>query len=216
MRRAARRLGRLVLLLLLAAGCADLSPHGPVSWRAPGFRPSAVRRPAVYLQVSVDRAGPFSERERASIPEQYEAALQEALNDLGILPVDLVLVARRAFAGNDRPLTRVGMRQALSRARETGAEQLLILDARLSRRDLIHCRDSRRPLTGPTTFWETGMELLRVTDGEPLITDPPGDEQRVADVELDCQRGRLIQRKGMDEMIEESVKKVLGPLSRPQ
>jgi hypothetical protein len=35
-------------------------------------------------------------------------------------------------------------------------------------------------------------------------------------VELDCERGRLVRRKGMDETIEESVRKILAPLAPPQ
>ncbi len=213
------RRARVVLVLLVVTGCANPSASGPAAWRAPGFRPSTVKRPAVFLQVSIDRvglgSGPFTERERASIPEQYEAALQDALNDLGILPVDLTLEARRTFASHDRPLEQVDVRRALGRAREAGAEHLLVLDARLSRRELTHCRDSRRPLSGSTTFWEAGMELIRVSDATRLVTEPPGEDQRVVDVELDCQRGRLITRRGMEEMIEESVKKILAPLSRP-
>lgn len=90
------------------------------------------------------------------------------------------------------------------------------MDARLSHRDLIHCRAAGRPLTGVATFWEAGMEIRRVSDGETLVTEPPGDAQRTVDVELDCERGRLVRRKGIDETIEESVRKILAPLARPQ
>jgi len=33
------------------------------------------------------------------------------------------------------------------------------------------------------------------------------------DVEPDCQRGRLITRRGTEEVIQESVKKILAPLA---
>lgn len=207
------------ITLLAAAGCATGEPGGPAPWRDPAFRPSALRRPAVFLQVSLERiglgSGPFSSQERASIPERYESAVQEALNGLGILPVDLTFDAKRSVKNSDQPLDGLDLARALARARATGADHLVVLDARLSRRDLLHCRDGRRALVGTTTFWEAGLEVLRVSDGTRLLLEPPGDDQRVLDIEVDCRQGRLIRRKGMDEMIEESVKRAIAPLSRP-
>lgn len=217
MRRRLARLGRSALALLAAAGCA--APGLPGPWREPGFHPSAVKRPAVLLRVSVDQvglgSGPFSEAERASLPERYESALQEALNALGILPVDVTLEARRQARSGERPLEGLDRARALARAGETGGEHLLVVDARLGRGRLVHCRDSGRPLAGTTTYWEAGLEVLRVRDGAALLSEPPAAERLVVDVELDCERGRLVRRKGMDEMVEESASRVLAPLSRP-
>ena len=194
-------------------------PSGPVAWREPGFRPSAVKRPAVHLQVSLERvglgSGPFSERDRATLPEQYEAAIEAALNALGILPLDMTLEARRALRTNERPLEGLDLRGPLQRAREVGAEHLLLLAVRLSRQDLVHCRDSRRPLTAPTTYWEAGLEVLRVSDAAPLLVEPAATEQRVVDVDVDCERGRVAKRRSMDEMIEDSAARALAPLARP-
>lgn len=205
--------------LLAASGCAtpELGPAGP--WRDPAFRPSAVRQPAVYLQVSLERAGmgsgPFSAEERAAIPERYETAVQEALNGAGILPVEITLEARRAEKTNDLPLAGLKPAAALARAREIGADHLVIVDARLSRRDLALCRQGGRALVGTATYWEAGLEVLRVSDGVRVLVEPPGAEQRVLDLEVDCQQGRLIRRKAMDEMIEESANRTLEPLARP-
>ena len=171
--------------LLAASGCAAPELGGPAPWRDPAFRPSAVRRPAVYLQVSLERvglgSGPFSAQERAGIPERYETAVQEALNGLGILPVDIALQAQRAARTNDRPLEGIETAAALARARETGADHLVIVDARLSRRDLALCRQGGRALVGTATYWEAGLEVLRVSDGARVLVEPPGAEQRVLD-----------------------------------
>jgi len=209
----------LVVLLLAASGCATPELGAPGPWRDPAFRPSAVRRPAVYVQVSLERvgmgSGPFSAEERAGIPERYETAVQESLNGAGILPVDITLEARRAEKTNDLPLEGIKPAAALARAREIGADHLVIVDARLSRRDLPLCRQGARALVGTATYWETGLEVLRVSDGSRVLIEPPGAEQRVLDLEVDCKQGRLIRRKAMDEMVEESVGKILAPLGRP-
>jgi len=152
---------------------------------------------------------------RAGIPERYESAVQEALNGAGILPVDITLEARRAEKTNDLPLEGIKPAAALARAREIGADHLVIVDARLSRRDLPLCRQGARALVGTATYWEAGLEVLRVSDGVRVLVEPPGAEQRVLDLEVDCRQGRLIRRKAMDEMIEESAKRALEPLSRP-
>jgi hypothetical protein len=200
---------------LLAAGCATPS-SGPVRWREPGFDPAAVRRPAVLVLVSIERGGfgggAQGERERAAIPERYELAVLEALDRFGILPLDITLEARPGSQGHERPLEQVNRPRALARARETGAEHLLIVDARLARRDLVHCRESRRPRAGPTTFWVAGLEVLRASDGRTLLVEPPTAERLVTDVELDCESGRVTRRKGMDELVEESVTRILSPL----
>ena len=152
---------------------------------------------------------------RAGIPERYESAVQEALNGAGILPVDITLEARRAEKTNDLPLEGIKPAAALARAREIGADHVVIVDARLSRRDFPLCRQGARALVGTATYWEAGLEVLRVSDGVRVLVEPPGAEQRVLDLEVDCRQGRLIRRKAMDEMIEESAKRALEPLSRP-
>ena len=209
----------LAAALIAASGCASMDTGAPGPWRDPAFRPSAVRRPAVYLQVSLERvglgSGPFSAEERAGIPERYESAVQESLNGLGILPVDITLEARRAERTNALPLEGLKPAAALARAREIGADHLVIVDARLSRRDLALCRQGGRALVGTATYWEAGLEVLRVSDGAQILLEPPGAEQRVLDIEIDCRQGRLIRRKAMDEMVEESVGKILAPLRKP-
>lgn len=191
--------------LWLLAGCAFQSGAPPL--REPGFRASMVRRPAILVRVSVSDG--FNARERDRIPEDYQAALVEGFDRLGILAVDLAV----AQGGRSRPLDGLDRGPALARARQAGAEHLVIVDARLSRGDLAHCRQSGRAVSGPTTFWDAGVEILRVSDGRPLFVEPPGEDLRVVDVELDCKTGRLIRRKSMDELIGDSTGVVLAPFA---
>jgi hypothetical protein len=151
----------------------------------------------------------LNERERARIPEDYQAAVVEGLDRLGILAVDVAV----APSGRNRALDGIDRASALTRAREAGAESLVIIDARLARGDLRHCTGSGRSLVGPTTYWDAALEIDRVSDSKPLLVEPPSEDLRAVDVELDCKTGRLIRRRSMDELINDSVRLVLGPFS---
>lgn len=193
--------------LLVAAGCASGFGSDTSASREPGFRAVSVRRPALLVRVSVPAE--LDKRERERIPENYEAAVLEGLERVGILAVDMATVPGTSA----RPLQGLDRAAALSRARGAGAEQLVIVDARLSQGDLTHCRQSGRARSGLTTFWDVGLEIRRVADGQPLLVEPPAEDLRAMDVELDCKTGRLIRRKSMDELITDSVGLVLAPFS---
>jgi hypothetical protein len=166
-----------------------------------------VRRPALLVRVSVPAE--LDKRERDWIPENYEAAVVEGLERAGILAVDMVSVP----GSSARPLEELDRTTALSRAREAGAKQLVIVDARLSQGDLPHCKQSGRARSGPTTYWDVGLEIRRVADGQPLLVEPPAEDLRAVDVEFDRRTSRLIGRKSMDELITDSVGLVLAPFS---
>jgi len=197
-------------LALLAAGLLSACASGSSSddiVREPGFRTSSIRRPALLVRVGIDET--MSERERARIPEDYQAAIVEGLDRLGILLVDVAMVPlgrSRVLQGIDRP-------PALARAREAGAEHLVIVDARLFRGDLIPCQRGGRPLIVPTVYWDAALEIDRVSDGKRLYVDPPAEEMRAVDVEFDCKTGKLIRRRSMDELINDSVGLVLAPFN---
>ena len=193
--------------LLLASGCAGALAGGTPAFREPGFRATSVRRPALFVRVSVPAE--LGSRERERIPENYQAAVVEGLERLGILAVDMATVPGTSA----RPLDGLDRAATLSRAREAGAEQLVIVDARLSQGDLTHCKQSGRARTGPTVFWDVGLEIRRVADGQPLLVEPPAEHLRAVDVELDCKTGRLIRRRSMDELITDSVGLVLAPFA---
>jgi hypothetical protein len=194
----------LLAALLSASGCAG---GGTPASRELGFRAASVRRPALLVRVSVP-AG-LDQRDRDRISENYQAAVVEGLERLGILAVDMATVpgaSSRPLEGLDRPA-------ALRRAREAGAEQLVIVDARLAKDTLTHCRRAGRAVSGSTTFWDVGLEIRRVADTQPLLVEPPAEDLRAVDVELDCKTGRLIRRKSMDELITDSVGLVLAPFA---
>ena len=202
------KIGWLVALaaLVAASGCA-LGPSGTPPYREQGFRASSVRRPALLVRVNVPAE--MDQRERDRISENYQAAVVEGLERVGILAVDMAAASGTAW----RPLEGLDRPAAVARARAAGAEQLVIVDARLAQDNLTHCKQSGRARTGPTTFWDVGLEIRRVSDGQPLLVDPPAEDLRVVDVELDCKTGRLIRRKSMDELTTDSVTLVLAPFS---
>src|SRR3970040_1213521 len=109
--------------LLAASGCVGGIGSGTPPFREPGFRATSVRRPTFLVRVSVPAE--LGRRERDRIPEDYEAAVLEELEGLAILAVYMASVPgtwARPLEGLDRPA-------ALRRAGETGAEQLVIVDA---------------------------------------------------------------------------------------
>jgi hypothetical protein len=197
-----------VLALLFLSGCALGASSNDSTIREPSFRASTIRRPALLVRVGV--ADDLSERERARIPEDYQAAVVEGLDRIGILPIDVAAIVpssrNRALQGIDRV-------PALARAREAGAEHLVIVDARLSRGDLRHCQQEGRALIGPTTYWDAALEIDRVSDGKRLLVESSGEDLRAVDVVLDCKTGRLVRRRSMDELINDSVNLVLAPFS---
>ena len=193
--------------LLLTCGCAGASDSGALAFREPGFRATAVRRPALLVRVSVPWE--LGSRERERIPEDYLAAVVEGLERIGMLVVDMTTVPGTSA----RPLEGLDRAAAVGRAREAGAEQLVIVDARLAKGDLTHCKQTGRAGRAPTVFWDVGLEIRRVAGNQPLLVEPPAESVRAVDVEFDCKTGRLIRRKSMDELIGDSVALVLAPFS---
>src|SRR5215813_954891 len=197
-----------VLALWLFSGCGILGPSpSETPLREPGFRASTIRRPALVVRVTV--SDDLSQRERLRVPEDYQAAVVEGLDRIGILAVDATMLPPTRA----RPLEAFERAPALARAREAGAEHLVIVDARLSRGDLIPCQRGGRPLIVPTVYWDAALEIDRVSDGKRLYVDPPAEEMRAVDVEFDCKTGKLIRRRSMDELINDSVGLVLAPFN---
>jgi hypothetical protein len=203
-----------LLAVLFLQGCLGA---GPGAFRDPSFRPAQIRRPAIALTVSLDRTGLFGEgefsaRERASIPEAYETALLEGLNSEGILLADISVTADRSSRGSREPLEGIDRGQALSRGRSVDADHVVIIAVRLHRGELVHCREANRPFVAPTTVIQAALELLRVRDGARLLLEPRGPALEATDVEPDCERRRVTRRASGQELVEESVGKVLKRL----
>lgn len=180
----------------LLAGC--VSP-GPVALRHPDFRPADLRRPAVVLQVS----GEFASRERATISDRFEAGLIDALNGQGIFPLDVAVSTSGTL---DRG-------QALARARSLRADALLLLEMNLGRRDLLYCRETRRPFAARTTVLAVTLEVLRVSDGARLLLEPPGDPP-LTDIEVECGPERSIRRLSIEELAGAGISRALTLLLR--
>ena len=169
----------------------------------------------VVLQVSLERTGfvgegEFSSREQSSIPDAFEIAFLDGLNAEGILPVDVTVSARRASRPGSTPFEGIDQGLALQRARALNADVVMILDASLSRQDMIFCREERRPFVARATLWTLGALVLRVTDGARLLVEPPGSGLRVMDVEADCQRRRIDRRLSAQELVDAGVRRGLS------
>ena len=200
------KLHLLVIALLAASGCAGMVGGTP-AFREPGFRAASVRRPALLVRVSVPAE--MNRRERDRITEDYQAAVTEGLERLGILAVDVAT----APGSSSRPLEGLDRPAALGRAREAGAEQLVIVDARLARDTVTVCRQAGRARSGSAIFWDVGLEIRRVSDAQPLLVEPPAEDLRAVDVEVDCKTGRVTRRKSTDELMADSVGLVLAPFA---
>lgn len=196
------KLSAAIFVALAAAACGVFSGPPPAQ-REPGFRADSVRRPAVFVRVSISQD--FEEREWNRIGSEYQGAVEEALNRLGLLPVDTTFAA----GAGQHPLEGLDRARPLARARETGAEHLLIVDARLARGRVTLCRESKQPRSGTAAFWEAGLEIRQASNGQPLLVKP--GEGRAVEVDVDCRTGQVTRRKSMDVMIEESVDAVLAP-----
>ena len=194
------------IVVALAAGACGVFSGPPPAQREPGFKTDAVRRPAVFVRVSISQD--FEERERGRIASEYQGAVEEALNRLGLLPVDTAF----ATGAGQSPLEGLDRVRPLARARETGAEHLLIVDARLARGRVTLCRESKQSRSGTAAFWEAGLEIRRAGDGQVLLVEP--GEAPAVEVDIDCRTGQVTRRKSMDVMIEESVGAVLAPFGR--
>lgn len=214
---AMRRLAPLSLLLV-ALGLPGCGTSELRAFRHPDFTPLKIRRPAVVLQVSLDRAGSlgegeFSAREQRSIPDAFEIALLEALNAEGILPVDATVSVGRSTLAS-APFEGIDRRQVLDRGRTLGADVVMIVGASLARRDLVFCREERRPFIARAALWTLAAEVLRVADGARLLIEPPAPAWQLADVEPDCERGRIGRRLSAQELLDALVQRVLSLLLR--
>lgn len=151
------------------------------------------------LQVS----GEFASRERATISDRFEAGLIDALNGQGIFPLDVAVSTSGTL---DRG-------QALARARSLRADALLLLEMNLGRRDLLYCRETRRPFAARTTVLAVTLEVLRVSDGARLLLEPPGDPP-LTDIEVECGREPSVRRVSLEELAGAGISRALTLLLR--
>lgn len=196
-----RAAGAWVALLLLAA-CA--SPSGPGAragpFRAPDFAPDQIRRPAVFVRVTLG-PGPWSERERRDLAAVYEGALLEALNARAVAAPDV-------GSGPDTPPDEPA---ALARARAVGADHVILVTVRVDRGLRRFCLGGRRPFETTATVWRQQARVLRASDGAARLAVGP-DAVTVSDVEADCEDPRASRRRSPDETVGDAVSRLLGRL----
>lgn len=194
-----------IALALLVAACAGPSSE-PTSTappradrKAPRFKPSALRQPAVFVRVEV-AASQMNPRQVSSLPAEYEGALLEGLNARAVPARDVRLVA---------PRERLVPADALARAREVGADHVLVVDARLHQTETAFCRDAR-PFRAMTAVWSQKLQVLRASDGVMTFeTKKPID---VAAVEPDCDAPRDSKRRSPAEHLSAAVDTLLKRL----
>jgi hypothetical protein len=168
--------------------------------RHPDYRPADIRRPAVVLQVS----GEFPSREAASISDRVEAGLIDALNGQGIFPLDVTVSTSRTL---DRG-------QALARAQSLRADTLLLLEMHLGQRDVVYCRETRRPFAARSTLLAVTLEVLRVSDGARLLLEPPDAAHPLTDIEAECGREPSAHRLSLEELAGTGISRALTLLLR--
>jgi len=176
----------------LLAGCMSA---GPAPMRHPDYRPANIRRPTVVLQVS----GEFASREPASISDRFEAGLIDALNGQGIFPLDVTVSTSKTL---DRG-------QALARAQSLRADALLLLEMHLGRRDVVYCRETRRPFAARSTVLAVTLEVLRVSDGARLLLEPPDADHPLTDIEAECGREPSVHRLSLEELAGAGISQAL-------
>lgn len=185
----------LAAALAALAGCAGpTAATGPS--RAPDFRPSELRQPAVFVRVVF--AGDFGDAERAGLPAQYEGALLEALNQRAVLVRDARLVDRLPDPG-----------AAAARAREVGADHAILVEVRVERGVAVFCRGGRRPFRAPVTVLAQTAEVYRARDGARRLGVEPSP---AADLEEDCEEPRASRRRPPAEALGEAVNRLLTRL----
>lgn len=194
----------LVAAAVLAAACAR--PPGPAGapGRAPGFRPSELRWPVVVLRVVVD-PGAFGERERTTLPAALEGRLLDGLDARAVPPRDARLVTGDA----------VDAGAALARARELGADHVILVEARLARGPVTVCRDAPRPFTATVTRISQAVRVLRVADGIERLGLGPGDGLVVDDLDPDCASPRASTRRAVEDLLADAVQRLLAAVLGP-
>lgn len=190
----------LAAVALLLSACAAL-PGGPAPTQAIDFTPTEIRRPAIFVRVNL-APNQFGERERRALPQEYEGALLEGLNERAVLPKDVQLATEGTLDAS----------AALRRAREVGADHAILVEVRVARGETVFCRETRRPLRGLATVWSQEVQVLRTSDGAPRLTITRGPALTVTDIDIDCDDPKASERRSTAETVTQAVRKLLARL----
>src|SRR3990170_3464709 len=191
---------------LLAAACAAPSEIAPAPTGAPDFRPEQVRQPLVLVRLTLG-PGEWEDRDRGTLPSEYQGVLLEALNARAVL-------AKEVQVRGEREGT-LEARAALARARELGADHVVLVEVRVSRTQQVFCRDSRRPFRATATVWAQSAEVVRARDGAVRLVVTKDSSLDVLDVQVDCENPRESRQRSPSETIEAAVRRLLGRVVGP-
>jgi hypothetical protein len=183
----------------LIAACAGPTRQ-PAPARAPDFRPTEVRQPALVVRVTL-ASGRFSDREREVLPATYEGALLDGLDAGAVVPRDLQRVENGALEPS----------AAVARARAIGADHAMLVDVEVTRGEPIFCRQGRRPFRASATTWTQTLTVLRASDSAPRLA-LGGSALVATDLEPDCDDPRRSRRRSAQETAVEAVSRLLTPL----
>ncbi len=199
------RVPALAALAPILAACAALSSTPQVvPTRAADFKPSEIRQPIVFVQMSFG-PGEYTDEERKSMPQEYEGALLEELNAQAVLTREVrVSIAPRNAKRDSGP--------ALARARELGADHAIFVEVRVIRGPLQFCQGTRRQFQALATLWGQTAEVVRASDGVVRLRIAPGPTMAVFDLDADCENPRESRRRTTTEALAESVKRLLRRL----
>ena len=195
-------LGAIALVLGACAPSAQAPAVVPV--RATDFKSSEIRQPVVFVQVAFG-AGQYDDKERRTIPEEYEGALLEGLNTRAVLTKEVHVSA----GGRDASLD-----AALARARALGADHAIFVEVRLVRGVAAFCKESRR-FQAQATLWGQRAEIARASDGAVRLRLTPSPNLAVYDLDADCDNPRDSRRRSPAEAAAESVNRLLARLFGP-
>jgi hypothetical protein len=164
----------------------------------PPLRPSEIHHAAVFVRLEIEASG-FDEKSRASLIDEYDGALLEALDARAILTRDVRIV---------RAGERFDERGGIARAREVGADHAIIVEVRVVTSQIDFCRETRRPFRSATTLWNQGVEVIRTSDGAVRLAIPrPGIQ--VGDLDPDCDDPRSSERRSRADTIDRAVGQLL-------
>lgn len=201
-----------LLLAAFVAACAS-PPGGPAGRsvgaspaRVPELRPAEIRQPALLIRLSLG-PGEWTDRQRTSLPAEYEGTILEGLNAKAVLAKDVRLVTVKDGAFDARA--------ALERARAIGADHAILIEVRVSHEIATFCEGTARPLRGPATVWRQEVEVFRASDGAARLTRARAPELVVTDVDPDCENPRKSERRSPEDTLALAVEKLLTRLFGP-
>lgn len=188
-----------VLLAACGGAAQERAPTAEKAARAPST-PIRLRQPAVFVRVQFG-SGQWTERQKASLPAEYEGALVEAMNARAVLARDVRLLAARD------PIDR---NVALTRAREVGADHAVLVEAKIEQTEQVFCKGTRQAFRRVTTVWTQRLLALRASDG--AVAFETLNPVEVMGFEPDCDAPRESRTRSPAEQLAHAVETLVARL----